>query len=89
MRTTRIVERAYFNVVYRTEPDARRAVVPAPLEFDVMHMGDVDGYGPYTEAGQVVKARFDGEDGDSRTAPAARAGVTWFAPRSPRSPRSR
>ncbi|MEU6153361.1 acetoacetate decarboxylase [Actinosynnema sp. NPDC047251] len=71
LRATRFVDREYLNVVYRTDPDALRAVVPEPLEvveplvrFEVMRMGDVDGYGPYTEAGQVVAVRFDGEDGE-------------------------
>ncbi|MEV0678584.1 acetoacetate decarboxylase [Actinosynnema sp. NPDC050436] len=71
LRATRFVDREYFNVVYRTDPDAMRAVVPTPLEvveplvrFEVMHMGDVDGYGPYTEAGQALAVRYDGEDGE-------------------------
>ncbi|MCP2257206.1 acetoacetate decarboxylase [Streptoalloteichus tenebrarius] len=71
LRATRFLDREYLNVVYRTDPDALRAVVPAPLEvveplvrFEVMRMGDVDGYGPYTEAGQVIPVRFDGEDGE-------------------------
>ncbi|MCP2339872.1 acetoacetate decarboxylase [Actinomadura rupiterrae] len=71
LRATRFVDREYLNVVYRTDPDALRAVVPEPLEiiephvrFEVMHMGDVDGFGPYTEAGQVIAVRYGGEDGE-------------------------
>ncbi|MEU0457263.1 MULTISPECIES: acetoacetate decarboxylase [unclassified Streptomyces] len=67
----RFTDREYLNVVYRTDPDALRAVVPEPLRideplvrFEVMKMGDVSGYGPYTEAGQAVPVRFEGERGE-------------------------
>lgn len=71
VRATRFVDREYFNVVYRTEPAALEAVVPQPLRileplvrFEVMRMGDVDGFGPYTEAGQVIPVRLGTEDGE-------------------------
>ena len=45
--------------------------MPEPLEmveplvkFEVMWMPDVSGLGAYTEAGQVIPVRFNGEDGD-------------------------
>jgi acetoacetate decarboxylase len=67
----RFTDREYLNVVYRTDPDALRAVVPEPLRideplvrFEVMKMGDVSGYGPYTEAGQAIPVRFEGEQGE-------------------------
>jgi acetoacetate decarboxylase len=67
----RFVDREYLNIVYRTDPDALRAVVPEPLEideplvrFEIMHMGDVGGYGPYTEGGQAIPVRFGGEQGE-------------------------
>ncbi|WP_053846913.1 acetoacetate decarboxylase [Streptomyces sp. NRRL B-24085] len=67
----RFSDREYLNVVYRTDPDALRAVVPEPLRvdeplvrFEVMKMGDVSGYGPYTEAGQAIPVRFEGERGE-------------------------
>lgn len=67
----RFYDREYLNIVYRTDPDALRAVVPAPLEideplvrFEVMKMNDVTGYGPYTEAGQAIQVVFDGERGE-------------------------
>jgi acetoacetate decarboxylase len=67
----RFTDREYLNIVYRTDPEALRAVVPEPLEipeplvrFEVMRMGDVSGYGPYTESGQAIPVRFDGEDGE-------------------------
>jgi hypothetical protein len=34
LRFTRFTDREYFNVVYRTDPEALRAVVPEPLEID-------------------------------------------------------
>ncbi|MGP3949056.1 acetoacetate decarboxylase [Streptomyces sp. 7N604] len=63
--------REYLNIVYRTDADALRTVVPEPLEideplvrFEVMRMGDVTGYGPYTEAGQAIEVRYEGERGE-------------------------
>ncbi|RZT86631.1 acetoacetate decarboxylase [Pseudonocardia sediminis] len=67
----RFLEREYLNIVYRTDADAFRAAVPEPLtvdeplvRFEVMHMGDVDGFGPYTECGQALAVSFDGERGE-------------------------
>jgi acetoacetate decarboxylase len=67
----RFYDREYLNIVYRTDLDALRAVVPAPLEideplvrFEVMKMNDVTAYGPYTEAGQAIQVVFDGERGE-------------------------
>lgn len=71
LRATRFVRREYFNVTYRTDPDALSAVVPEPLAFDeplvrfeVMKMGDVDGYGPYVESGQAIPVRLGQEHGE-------------------------
>ncbi|MFE6504890.1 acetoacetate decarboxylase [Kitasatospora sp. NPDC057738] len=70
-RATRFTDREYLNVVYRTDPEALRTVVPEPLEideplvrFEVMKMGEVDGFGPYVEAGQVVPVRYRDEEGE-------------------------
>ncbi|MFJ9770397.1 acetoacetate decarboxylase [Kitasatospora sp. NPDC101157] len=70
-RATRFTDREYLNVVYRTDPEALRAVVPEPLEieeplvrFEVMKMGEVDGFGPYVEAGQVIPVRHGEEHGE-------------------------
>jgi acetoacetate decarboxylase len=67
----RFTDREYLNIVYRTDPEALRAVVPEPLtideplvRFEVMRMGDVSGYGPYTESGQAIPVTFDGERGE-------------------------
>ena len=67
----RFTDREYLNIVYRTDPDALREVVPEPLEideplvrFEIMHMGDVGGFGPYTEGGQAIPVSFEGEQGE-------------------------
>jgi acetoacetate decarboxylase len=67
----RFTNREYLNIVYRTDAGALRAVVPEPLEigeplvrFEVMRMGDVTGYGPYTESGQAIPVSFGGEQGE-------------------------
>ncbi|MER6133677.1 acetoacetate decarboxylase [Streptomyces sp. NPDC001815] len=67
----RFTDREYLNIVYRTDADALRAVVPEPLtideplvRFEVMRMGDVSGYGPYTESGQAIQVSLDGEQGE-------------------------
>ncbi|MFB9905719.1 acetoacetate decarboxylase [Allokutzneria oryzae] len=69
--TPRFTDREYLNIVYRTDIDALRAVVPEPLRieeplvrFEVMKMGDVSGYGPYTESGQAIPVSFEGERGE-------------------------
>ncbi|MCP2163623.1 acetoacetate decarboxylase [Goodfellowiella coeruleoviolacea] len=67
----RFTDREYLNIVYRTDADALRAVVPEPLEideplvrFEVMRMGDVTGYGPYTECGQAIPVRLGDQHGE-------------------------
>lgn len=57
----RFINREFMNIVYRTDPDALRAVVPEPLTFDdplvkfeFIRMPDSTGFGDYTEAGQVI-----------------------------------
>ena len=67
----RFRNREYLNILYRTDPDALAAVVPEPLEvdeplvrFEVMSMPDVSGLGAYTESGQVLRVRHEGEPAD-------------------------
>lgn len=69
----RFTDREYLSIVYRTDPEALRAVVPEPLRidpaeplvrFEVMKMGDVTAYGPYVEAGQAIPVRFGDERGE-------------------------
>ncbi|GAA2604859.1 acetoacetate decarboxylase [Streptomyces axinellae] len=102
LRVPRFVDREYFTVVYRTDPEALRAAVPEPLapgadplvRFEVMHMGDVDGYGSYTECGQALSVSYEGERGEYLhamyldSAGAVLAGREWAAyPKSMGSPR--
>ncbi len=66
----RFVNREFFIISYRTDPDKLRAVIPAPLEFaepvvkyEFIRMPDSTGFGDYTESGQVVPVSFHGESG--------------------------
>lgn len=66
----RFVDREFFVITYRTDPDALRAVVPEPLEvseplvkYEFIRMPDSTGFGDYTESGQVIPVTFDGRAG--------------------------
>ena len=66
----RFVNREYLIITYRTDPDALRAVIPAPLEmaepivkFEFIRMPDSTGFGDYTESGQVIPVTFQGHAG--------------------------
>jgi acetoacetate decarboxylase len=66
----RFFNREYFVITYRTDPEALAAVVPEPLEvtdsvvkYEFIRMPDSTGFGDYTETGQVIPVRFNGEDG--------------------------
>ncbi|HYL88575.1 MAG TPA: acetoacetate decarboxylase [Burkholderiales bacterium] len=66
----RFVNREYLVVAYRTDPAALRAVVPEPLEideplvkFEFIRMPDSNGFGDYTESGQVIPVKLAGERG--------------------------
>lgn len=66
----RFVDREFLIITYRTDMDALRAVVPAPLEvtdpivkFEFIRMPDSTGFGDYTESGQVIPVSFQGEHG--------------------------
>lgn len=63
--------REYFNIVYQTDIDSLRKIVPEPLEldeplvrFEMMSMPDVSGLGSYTECGQVIPVNLNGKKGD-------------------------
>lgn len=64
------VDREYLIITYRTDADALRRIVPAPLEigeplvkFEFIRMPDSTGFGDYTESGQVIPVTFRGESG--------------------------
>jgi acetoacetate decarboxylase len=66
----RFVNREFFIITYRTDPNALAAVLPAPLEmtdpvvkFEFIRMPDSTGFGDYTESGQVIPVSFRGERG--------------------------
>jgi acetoacetate decarboxylase len=62
--------REFVVITYRTDPDVLRAVVPEPLQpvgdtvnYEFIRMPDSNGFGDYTETGQVIPVRFRGADG--------------------------
>ncbi|MBY0613184.1 MAG: acetoacetate decarboxylase [Beijerinckiaceae bacterium] len=66
----RFYDREYLIFTYRTDPDILRALVPEPLEivdpivkYEFIRMPDSTGFGDYTETGQVIPVRFNGETG--------------------------
>lgn len=66
----RFVDRQYFIIRYRTDPEALRRVVPEPLEilepvvnYEFIRMPDSTGFGDYTESGQVIPVRYRGRTG--------------------------
>jgi acetoacetate decarboxylase len=68
----RFVNREYLIITYRTDPAKQRAVVPEPLEVDqrqalvkyeFIRMPDSNGFGDYTESGQVIPVSFRGRRG--------------------------
>src|SRR5208283_4222622 len=66
----RFVDREFFIVTFRTDPDALRAVIPAPLEmtepivkYEFIRMPVSIGFGESTESGQVIPVSFRGERG--------------------------
>jgi len=66
----RFFNREFFIVTYRTDPAALEAVVPAPLvvaepvvKFEFIRMPDSNGFGDYTESGQVIPVTYEGKAG--------------------------
>lgn len=66
----RFINREYFIIQYETDMDALREVVPEPLEvtdpivkYEFIKMPDSTGFGDYTETGQVIPVRFQGQAG--------------------------
>lgn len=66
----RFANREYLIITYRTDRAALEKVVPEPLEFDepivkfeFIRMPDSTGFGDYTESGQVIPVRFNGQEG--------------------------
>jgi len=66
----RFINREFFIVTYKTDMEALRRVVPEPLEiiepivkYEFIRMPDGYGFGDYTESGQVIPVRLNGQDG--------------------------
>lgn len=66
----RFVNREYFIIQYRTDPDALRRIVPEPLvptmpvvNYEFIRMPDSTGFGDYTESGQVIPVSYQGQAG--------------------------
>src|ERR1700756_1592792 len=67
----RFVNREYLIITYRPDPAKLRGVAPEPLELDrealvkyeFIRMPDSNGFGDYTESGQVIPVSFRGRKG--------------------------
>ena len=66
----RFRQREYLIIVYRTDADRLRALVPEPLQvegpvvkYEFIRMPDSTGFGDYTETGQVIPVSFRGRKG--------------------------
>ncbi len=68
----RFINREYLIITYRTDAAKLRAVVPEPLEvnehealvkYEFIRMPDSNGFGDYTESGQVIPVSFLGRKG--------------------------
>ena len=67
----RFINREFFTITYRTDPELLRDVVPEPLvpnpeglvKFEFIRMPNSTGFGDYTESGQVIPVTFDGQEG--------------------------
>jgi len=66
----RFIDREFFVITYRTDPEALRAVVPEPLQiidpvvkYEFIRMPDSTGFGSYMESGQVIPVEFNGQKG--------------------------
>lgn len=97
----RFINREFFIISYRTDPDRLRAVVPEPLQitspivnFEFIRMPDSTGFGDYTESGQVIPVTLDGVAGNYTHAmylndhpPIAGGRELWGFPKKLASPR--
>ena len=82
----RFVRREFMVITYRTDMDALRAVVPAPLEvtepvvkYEFIRMPDSTGFGDYTESGQVIPVQLRTARGVEETAGLATLDMRKYA----------
>jgi len=66
----RFIDREFFVITYRTDPEILRTLVPEPLEvaepvvkYEFIRMPNSTGFGDYTESGQVIPVIFEGQQG--------------------------
>jgi len=66
----RFIDREFFIITYRTDPEKLRALVPEPLaveaplvRYEFIRMPNSTGFGDYTETGQVIPVSFQGRKG--------------------------
>src|SRR5436305_15336731 len=66
----RFVNREYFIIQYRTDPEALRRIVPEPLEltepvvnYEIIRMPDPTGLGGHAESGQVIPVSYPAQVG--------------------------
>jgi len=66
----RFYDREFLIVTYRTDPERLQKMIPAPLKFveplvhyEFIRMPDSNGFGDYTESGQVIPVEFEGQRG--------------------------
>lgn len=66
----RFVNREFLIITYRTDPEALKKIIPAPLQFvepivkfEFIKMPDSTGFGHYCESGQVIPVTLDGVAG--------------------------
>jgi acetoacetate decarboxylase len=67
----RFRNREYLIIDYETDMDVLQALVPEPLKlerpvvkYEFIRMPDSDGFGSYSESGQVIPVIFNGEPGN-------------------------
>lgn len=70
-RAVSLRRQKFLVITYRTDIDAIRAVVPAPLDredpivkFEFIRMPNSTGFGDYTESGQVIPVSLNGIRGE-------------------------
>ncbi|KAF3998450.1 acetoacetate decarboxylase [Glaciimonas immobilis] len=66
----RFVNREFLIITYRTDPEALKKIIPAPLQFvapivkfEFIKMPDSTGFGHYYESGQVIPVTLNGVAG--------------------------
>jgi acetoacetate decarboxylase len=66
----RFINREYFTIIYKSDPEVIRCAVPEPLEpnkddivmYEFLRMPDSSGFGSYSESGIVIPCMFGKEE---------------------------